>query len=92
MKKINSLNMVKKIDPTYTNEYWQLYSSVLGYENAVTDLNAALKYAVNLEGSTAITVRQIMGPVMLSFQDFGALDTEPREFLYSILDHIYGDE
>lgn len=87
-----ALNASVKINPTFTNDYWQLYSSKPGYKTAVRKLNSSLKKFVNEKDSTRSTVRNSMHPVFKSLEDFGANDTEPRELFYTILDQIYGDK
>ena len=87
-----ALNASVRINPTFTNDYWQLYSSKGGYKSAVRKLNSALKKAVNEKDSTRFSVRNSMIPVFIQLCEFGAQDTEPREFFYSILDQIYGEK
>jgi hypothetical protein len=87
-----ALNASVKINPTFTNDYWQLYSSKGGYKSAVKKLNSALQKAVNAKDSTRFSVSAAMQPVFRELEDFGASDTEPRELFYTVLDQIYGDK
>ena len=53
---MKNLNIKTHIDPKFSAQEWQLYSSVPGGAAAARALNKALKVAVNAKGSTPSSV------------------------------------
>jgi hypothetical protein len=86
------LNIQTKINPELTAHDWELYSDKPGVKGVAKKINAALRKAVNKKDSTPQTVSMEMRPVLSSFSNFGADDTEPRYHLAMIIRKVYGYE
>ena len=85
------LNMTVNVDPTFTADDWQLYTSNEGSAEAAVELNTALKEAV-AKYTERCDVEDAMHTAMGKLRNFGASDSEPRWFLQDILDKLYGAE
>lgn len=83
------LNMSITIDPAFTAEDWQLYTSSMDCVPAANSLNKALKEAVN-SGANREDVEKLVNKEMNRLRNFGAIDSEPRWFLEDVLDQIFG--
>jgi hypothetical protein len=86
---MRNLNKTIKIDPKFTAEEWQLYTTGMKCTRAANALNAALKRLVNANGSTDMSVAFGMGQVLEKYSKFGANDSEPRWMLQDILTQVY---
>jgi hypothetical protein len=86
----------------YSADEWQLYSSSMDCTEAVKGLNYALRTSVDefnksvrdgVSRKAAFEAVMIgyMYPAMHKYMDFGATDTEPREFVHSLFEKTLGD-
>lgn len=87
---MQNLLITKHIVAKFTAEQWSLYTASHKEECvlAARALNDALEYAVN-HGSNRWTTFKQVSLVMQQHSNVGAADTEPREFLYDVLDQIF---
>lgn len=93
---MKNLNKRVTIDPKFSADEWELYSfsddpgRAQKLKEAAVALNKALKTAVNKKGSTRVDVDIATRKVMLKYSDCGARDIETLNFVFDILDEIYG--
>lgn len=82
----------------FTADEWQIFSDQLGSEIAAEKLNEALNKAVmayfdfRRDKSRKEALREahkmFLAPVMSEFSDYGAWDSEPRDFSWEMLDEL----
>ena len=93
---MKNLNKSVKIDPKFTAAEWQLYSfrddpiKAGGVPLVAIALNKALKTAVNKAGSDRKSAWKDVYAHLGKYAEYGASDTEHRDFLLDILGEIYG--
>ncbi len=88
----NKIVIRRTIDPpALSADDWELYTNEEGAEEAAQAINNALAEAVNA-GLPPDQVEDHMHKIMLNIRGFGALDTEPRAVLRTILSRIYGKD
>lgn len=90
---MQGLTIRKQITATFTADQWGLYTVSYLPEciDAAKELNLSLELAVNSGGTRWDAFKQV-NIVMQRFSDLGATDTEPREFLYHVLDQIFPEQ
>ena len=82
---------IVRVKVSFTAEQWQLYTASMPCGSAATTLNIELNQYVN-NGFTRAEVRTRMHVEMSRLRKTGAFDTEPRAFLETVLDEIFGPE
>lgn len=88
----NKVIIRRSIDPpVLTADDWELYMSKEGAEEAAVALNNALAEAVNA-GMSGEEVESAMHGLMSRLSKFGAMDTEPRYVLTTLLRRIFGKD
>lgn len=88
----NKVVIRRTIDPpALSADDWELFATKEGAEEAAQLINGELAKAVNA-GLPADQVEDHMHKVMMGVRGFGALDTEPRQVLRTILSRIYGKD
>jgi len=90
---MHGLTIKKQITANFSAEQWSLYTSSYLPEciDAAKELNKALEDAVNSGGDRWSCFKQV-NIAMQRFENLGATDTEPREFLYDVLDQIFPEQ
>lgn len=90
---MHGLTIKKQITANFSAEQWSLYTSSYLPEciDAAKELNKSLEDAVNSGSDRWGTFKQV-SLVMKRFENLGATDTEPREFLYDVLDQIFPEQ
>lgn len=83
------LNMTVQINPSFSWLDWELYD-MPGAVGAAAKLNKTLKNAVN-QGCRRPVLENTMDLTMSELCKFGASDTEARNFLYRVLNEIFGE-
>jgi HD superfamily phosphohydrolase YqeK len=78
-----------KVQVDFSADDWELYTSMEGVDEVAEALNRALEEAVASSVSARIAYQKVI-PVMRNYSDFGAVDSEPINFLDEVLYRIYG--
>lgn len=91
MSRIKGLSIKRIVQLRLSARDWQLYV-VKGAPTAAVLMNRAVEAAVNAEGSTRSTARIAIAEEWRAFNNFGAMDTVPRDVLEQILDEVYGEQ
>jgi hypothetical protein len=86
---MKNLTVTKKvnIEAYFTREDWGLFD-MPNVENVVDGLNRTLEFYVNT-GFRRDIIENVMDVHMQAYAQYGAYDTEPRDFLRAVLDKIY---
>ena len=77
------------IDVSFTADQWELYDKP-GRDEAVAELNAALRDAVNAPGSTEQSVLDAMQIVQRKHDKLGADDSEPQHLIDHVVEQVFG--
>lgn len=85
------LNISVQIDPQFTADDWQLYTSTMDCTDVANQLNTKLKELVNENIKTRGCIEDEMYKLMNKLASFGAADWEPFHFFKQILDKCFGD-
>lgn len=85
--RVKSRRMVADVEVNLTPREWQLFSMGAS-TNAALTLNAAALVA--LREPTREDAWKVIMPVMETYADCGACDTEPRSVFSEMLDEVYG--
>lgn len=83
-----NLTRTVKIDPKFTADDWQLYTSSMKCTRVANSLNRSLKTLVN-NGKSRQDVYESMITIMHLYSKYGASDTEPRWVLEDVLSQVY---
>lgn len=87
---IKGLTITKHITLNLTACQWELYEKP-GCSAAASVLNCAVETAVNTGLDDRYAIWERVFPAFKTYEDFGALDTEPRRVLKDILDAVFGE-
>lgn len=87
----NDIVITKRITLHLTPHAWGLYTSMKFVELVADYLNKQVADAFNgsIDAGQAIARSQ---KAMENVAEFGAMDTEPRDTLYSLADDFFGDK
>lgn len=78
------------IDVSFDADQWELYDKP-GRDDVATELNAALRDAVQAPGATARSVEEAMQVIQRKHDRMGADDSEPQGLINHVIDKIFGD-
>lgn len=84
------IKLVRNIKCNFTAEQWQLFtaSNPEECEMIAHDLNSHLTTLVNLQTNKDM-IRKAMHVHMGMYRNYGAIDSEPMDFLDIVLDRIF---